>query len=261
MATFVANTVDDGREICIGSDLFKHYTGLENHPETKKVVKEATCKEEGTQEVYCDTCKIVVRTEPIEKLEHTPGEWVIDEDASLVERIRCTVCDEILEEKEVDVSTKDVEQETVCNVHTYGDWQILKNASCQEAGERQKVCSICNDTVNESIASTGHSYSSWNTITAATCTTAGLQERICYSCGHKETNSLVATGHSVVYEHNGFAGDYDTNTFSIEYVGTCSTCMEQISSEIHTGTYSRSNDSPNQVEGRCSCGHTGLYSM
>lgn len=37
--------------------------------------------------------------------------------------------------------------------------------------------------------------------------------------------------------------------------------MEQISGEIHTGTYSQSNDSPGQVEGRCSCGHTGLYSM
>ena len=69
----------------------------------RTVVKEATCSEEGAQDVYCDTCKMIVRTEPIEKLEHTPGEWQVDEDAPCVERIRCTVCDEIIEEKEADI--------------------------------------------------------------------------------------------------------------------------------------------------------------
>ena len=225
MATFVVNVVDDGREICIGSDLFKHYTGLENHPETKTVVKEATCAEEGAQDVYCDVCKMVVRTEPIEKLEHTPGEWVIDEDAPCVERIHCTVCDEIIEEKEADIEKHDLERKTTetangCNVHvvvqdickncnmikevsardeekhTYGDWKTVKEASCTEAGERQKVCSVCNNTVNESIDLTGHSYSDWKTITAANCTASGSQERTCSGCGDKQSQSIAATGHT-----------------------------------------------------------------
>ena len=225
MATFIVNVIDDGREICIGSDLFKHYTGLENHPETKTVVKEATCKEEGAQDVYCDVCKMVVRTEPIEKIEHTPGEWVIDEDAPCVERIHCTVCDEIIEEKEADIEKHDLERKTTetangCNVHvvvqdickncnmikevsardeekhTYGDWKTVKEASCTEAGERQMVCSGCNDTVSESIASTGHSYGGWNTVTAATCTATGLQERTCSSCGDKQSETIAVTGHT-----------------------------------------------------------------
>ena len=225
MATFVVNVIDDGREICIGSDLFKHYTGLENHPETKTVVKEPTCKQEGAQDVYCDTCKMVVRTEPIEKIEHTPGEWQVDEDAPCVERIRCTVCDEILEEKEADFDKHDLERKTNetangcnfhivvqdvcknCNMarevsardevrHTYGDWQVVKNASCTDAGERQMVCSVCNDTISESIAATGHSYGGYNIVKAATCIAAGSKERICSNCDNTETKSIEATGHS-----------------------------------------------------------------
>ena len=225
MATFVVEVVDDGREICIGSDLFKHYTGLENHPETKTVVKEATCLEEGAQDVYCSTCKMVVRTEPIEILEHTAGEWVIDEDAPCVERRHCTMCNEILEERELDFSKHNLRRETIetangcnfhivvqdicreCNIarevssrdevrHTYGDWQVVKAAGCTDSGERQMVCSVCNDTISERIASTGHSYGGYNTVKAATCIAAGSKERICSNCDNTETESIEATGHS-----------------------------------------------------------------
>ena len=80
--------------------------------------------------------------------------------------------------------------------HTYGDWQVVKAAGCTDSGERQMVCSVCNDTISESIASTGHSYGGYNTVKAATCIVAGSKERICSNCDNTETESIEATGHS-----------------------------------------------------------------
>ena len=225
MASFVIETIDDGREICIGEDLFKHYTGLENHPETATVVKEATCKEEGAQEIYCSTCDIVVRTEPIKTTEHTPGEWIVEENTTCVERRRCTVCNEIIEEREADFEKHDLERETVetkegCNVHivvqdtckackmsqevssrnevrhTYGNWQTTTSAGCTTTGVRQMVCGVCGNIVSEDIGATGHSYGSWETVKAATCTTIGSEERECNNCGDTISRELAVTGHS-----------------------------------------------------------------
>ena len=189
MATFVVNVIDDGREICIGSDLFKHYTGLENHPETKTVVKEATCAEEGAQDVYCDVCKMVVRTEPIEKVEHELERKTTEtKNGCNIHILVQDVCKNCNMAKEVSV-----EDEVK---HTYSDWKIVKNVSCSSAGERQMVCSGCNDTISESIAATGHSYGSYSTVEEATCTVAGLKEKTCSGCGDKQSETIAATGHS-----------------------------------------------------------------
>lgn len=225
MAQFVVNTVDTGREICIGKDLFVHYTGLEDHPETATVIKEATCSAEGEQEIYCSTCDMIVRTEPVPKLAHTPGEWAVEDDAPCVERLRCNVCNEIIEERALDFELHDIERKTTdtkegCNVHrvvedvcqvcgmkqevsvtdleehTYGDWEITTPATCLTAGVRQMVCAVCGDTETEEIEATGHSFGGWTTVTAATCTADGTQERICTVCGEKETQSIASAGHT-----------------------------------------------------------------
>lgn len=225
MAQFVVNTVDTGREICIGKDLFVHYTGLEDHPETATITKESTCSAEGEQEIYCSTCDVIVRTEPVPKLAHTPGEWAVEDDAPCVERLRCSACNEIMEERALDFELHQLERETEetkegCNVHrvvqdvcqvcgmkqevsvtdtiehTYGDWEITTPATCLTAGVRQMVCAVCGDTKTEEIEATGHSFGGWTTVTAATCTANGTQERVCTSCGEKETSSIAATGHN-----------------------------------------------------------------
>ena len=328
MAQFVVNTVDKGREICIGKDLFVHYTGLENHPESETVTKEATCKEEGEKEVYCSTCEMVVRVEPVPKKEHTPGEWGIEEEAPCVERLRCSECNEIMEERELSIElhkTERITEETkdgcdvhtvlsdvctVCGVkkevsvtdtkeHTYGDWQVTTPATCTAAGVRQMVCSVCGNTESENVAATGHSYGGWNTVKDETCTETGLEEKVCSSCGNKETriigaaghsyvkmsevaatcteageikqkcsdcgdivtSATPALGHSVTYHHDAYSIPYDNSfTFTVDYVGSCERCYEDISRVEHSGTWVRSEDNPAYVDTTCQCGHTSLES-
>lgn len=282
MASFVIETIDDGREICIGEDLFKHYTGLETHPEEGTVIKEPTCSEEGEKEIYCSICDAVVRTEPVEKIAHTPGEWVVETDATCVERIRCTVCNEIIEEREIDFDKHDLERETVetqegCDVHivvqdvcqacsmtqevstrdvkrhTYGDWKVTTAATCETAGTRQRTCSVCGDVETEDIAATGHSYSVTSTV-AATCTAGGSSTSTCGACGNQTTSATAATGHIWEYGIHSQIGS-GGNQFEVNTV--CKTCGATGAVETHTITIPADGISQNV---NCSCGHSVWWS-
>lgn len=281
MASFVVETVDTGREICIGEDLFKHYTGLENHPEEGTVIKEPTCSEEGEKEIYCSTCDTVVRVEPVEKLPHTPGEWMVETNATCVERLRCSVCNEIIEEREIDFDKHDLERETIenqngcdvhivvqdvcknCNItqevssrdekrHTFGEWQITTEATCETAGGRQRTCSVCGEVETEEVAATGHSYSVTSTV-AATCTAGGSSTSTCSNCGNQTTTSTAATGHVIVYSHENFALGTQYYTFTMTYQGKCSVCGVVLSTTTHSGTGSG-------TAANCECGHSFYYS-
>ena len=294
MASFVVETVDNGREICIGNDLFKHYTGLENHPETPTVVKEATCSEEGAQDIYCSICDMVVRTEPIEKLPHTPGEWVVEEDAPCVERQRCSVCGEIAEERELDFDKHDLERETVenqngCDVHivvqdvcknckmtqevssrdekrhTYGDWQTTAEATCEADGSRQRTCSACGTVETEEVTTKGHSYSVTSSV-AASCTTGGSSTSTCSTCGKQTTTATAATGHVNVYyihhhdaDNNTVNPNFNSGTFTVKYTGVCSSCGTEVTNATHSGSC-KYPEYYGELNMTCSCGYAFFYS-
>lgn len=285
MATFVVEIVDNGREICIGNDLFKHYTGYETHPEEGTVIKEATCSAEGEKEIYCSTCDAVVRVEPIPVIEHTPGEWTVETEATCVERIRCTECNEIIEEREIDFSQHNLERETVetkevCNVHrviqdvcqncgatqevrttdtvvhTYGDWQITTNPTCEAEGVSQRVCSVCGATENQNVAATGHSYGASSVVTAATCTAEGKSQKKCNNCGNTISSSIAATGHNYESVHalDYAANDPNSRTSYYDVDYTCRTCGSSYS-ERHTAPYGPTNGSTT-----CNCGASVYWS-
>ena len=283
MANFVVKAVDEGREICIEKELFKHFTGLEK--------------------------------------EHTPGDWKVEEEAPCVERLRCKECNAIMEEREIDFDKHDLERETIekqegctlrtivqdvckaCKMtkeissqeevkHTYGDWKITKDVTCTTAGVRQMVCSVCGDTISENITEKGHSYSDWNVTASASCTAAGVQERTCSTCGEKETSAVAALGHNYkklsevaagcmeageskdkcdrcgdvvtttfpavghtnVYSHEDYVFDYASNGFTVSYVATCATCGDSSVAAVHSGVYYISNSG--YAETTCECGHT-----
>lgn len=285
MATFVVETVDNGREICIGNDLFKHYTGYETHPEEGTVIKEATCSAEGEKEIYCSTCDAVVRVEPIPVIEHTPGEWTVETEATCVERIRCTECNEIIEEREIDFSQHNLERETVetkevCNVHrviqdvcqncgatqevrttdtvehTYGDWQIITNPTCEAEGVSQRVCSVCGATENQNVAATGHSYGASSVVIAPTCTAEGKSQKKCNNCGNTISSSIATTGHNYESNHiqDYIANDPNSGTSYYDVDYTCRNCGASYS-ERHTAPYGPVNGSTT-----CNCGETVLWS-
>ncbi len=245
MAEFVINALDNGREICIGENQFKHYTGYETHPEEEIIIKEATETEDGLKDIYCPICDEIIRTETIpatgesveeveevEEIEEAPahthafGEWSTVEtatcDAAGSEIRTCDGCDE-------------TETRTIAALgHSYGAWEETKAETCETAGEEVRTCSNngCQSTETRTIAALGHSYGAWEETKTETCETAGEQTRTCSNsgCGKAETKTIAALGHS-------YGAWEETKTASCETAGEeARTCLNSGCGKTETKT-------------------------
>ncbi|MCD7828669.1 MAG: dockerin type I repeat-containing protein, partial [Clostridiales bacterium] len=144
------------------------------------------------------------------------------------------------------------ETETIAatGAHTYGDWVVTKEATCTDAGSREKTCSVCGNTTTEAISALGHDYI--KTVVAATCTTAGYTSYTCSRCGNTYVGDRTsATGHS--FDENGVCTvcgytkvdsisfvDTSTNTVNAD-AGTIliisPVTLAEFSAEIAAGTW------------------------
>ena len=139
--------------------------------------------------------------------------------------------------------------------HNFGSWKTTKAATCTEAGERKKICSVCKFEIKEQIKATGHNFGSWKVTKAATCTEEGISERKCSTCLYTETQKISpshdygntparykiagSASHIPVFkcskcgtEKNGVVEDhtYGTN-------GKCTKCGYQPTQPTHTHSY------------------------
>ena len=118
---------------------------------------------------------------------------------------------------------KEVNQDTVAN-HTFGDWTITKEPTTTETGSRERTCSICKYTQEETIPVHEHSihdeawkyddtdhwqecscgerlnvanhiYGDWRETKPATETEAGSRERDCTVCDHVQTETIPMLEH------------------------------------------------------------------
>lgn len=86
---------------------------------------------------------------------------------------------------------------TTDHVHAFGEWTVVKEATCGADGEKTRSCE-CGTAEKEVIPATGiHTYGDWYTTLEPTCVDKGEQTRSCSACGKKETKEVSATG-----EHN-----------------------------------------------------------
>ncbi len=88
------------------------------------------------------------------------------------------------------------ELETEAHVHSFGEWTTVKEATCTEKGEQERVCA-CGEKETQSVDIIAHTFGEWSTTKEATCTEKGEQERAC-SCGEKETQSIDIVAHTEV---------------------------------------------------------------
>ena len=117
---------------------------------------------------------------------------------------------------------KEVNQDTVAD-HTFGDWTITKEPTTTETGSRERTCSICKYTQEETIpvhehsihdetwkyndtehwqeCSCGeklnvanHAYGEWSVTKPATETEEGSRERGCAVCEYVQTEAIPAAG-------------------------------------------------------------------
>lgn len=124
------------------------------------------------------------------------------------------------------------------HTHSWSEWKITKEATCTDAGEKERTCE-CGDKETSTIDATGHSIGNWTITKDATCTINGEKQALCTTCNQTVTESIAATGHTasvvVLLEATcGTTGMQET---------VCSTCHEIIKTDTipATGIHSYDN--------------------
>ena len=84
------------------------------------------------------------------------------------------------------------------NSHTFGEWETTAPATCTEAGDEHRVCSVCQAEETRPIEALGHDYAAeWTIDQPATCTEPGSQSHHCTRCGDKaDVTAIDPTGHT-----------------------------------------------------------------
>ena len=81
--------------------------------------------------------------------------------------------------------------------HNFGLWEIIKEESCTETGEKKRECNSCGRTETRIIEKGAHRYTV--SITSPSCTEKGFTTHICTVCGNKYSdNEVFPTGHQYI---------------------------------------------------------------
>ena len=84
------------------------------------------------------------------------------------------------------------------HVHSVGEWETVKDATCTEVGRRVRKCETCGVTLEEeTVAATGHTDGAWITIREPSCVDSGEKICKCINCGEIcKSERLDPIGHS-----------------------------------------------------------------
>lgn len=114
----------------------------------------------------------------------------------------------------------------IAHEHEYGEWEIEKEASCEESGVRSHTCNICGFKESEVIEKTEHETSEWIIKQEASCAETGLKEKNCVNCGKLLAEEIIQpTGHVLEVTTT----DEPTCTLEGYSQTICSVCKEVLS--------------------------------
>lgn len=82
--------------------------------------------------------------------------------------------------------------------HTFGEWEVVRDASCYKKGEKRRYCLTCDAYESEDIEMTEHSYGIWKQTKAPTCKAEGQEQRKCTTvgCSASESRPVAVVDHS-----------------------------------------------------------------
>ena len=105
------------------------------------------------------------------------------------------------------VSSVNEELTASCEVtveHIEGEWEVVEEPTCTEAGSREKTCIRCMEVLDtEPVDALGHEAGEWEVVDEPTCTEAGSREKTCIRCEEPMgTEEIAALGHK--------AGEWET---------------------------------------------------
>ena len=158
--------------------------------ENKKIVTEtaATCTETGLEKIICADCGELIEENTIEALGHDFGEWDVTEPIHSVTECKdgkkvhtCSRCNE----KEEEVIPVEHDFELIEHI----------DATCTECEKLVAVCKVCENKITNEKPALGHSYGNWNVTKEANCTEKGSKKHTCTRCGHKETVEIDTLEH------------------------------------------------------------------
>ena len=159
------------------------------------IAKESTCTEYGYKQRDCANCDAYERGDLTELAEHD-YQWVTTDGScteGVTKQLKCTVCGDI--------------KETITEEptgHTLGEWTVTVEPGCTTAGSHYALCSVCGETVTESIPATGHTYGEGVLILHPEDADdgIGLMRYTCINCGYWYDREITDTGHT---HHGGTA--------------------------------------------------------
>lgn len=93
------------------------------------------------------------------------------------------------------IPTKHLSSSVPCK-HNWGDWKVIRKATCSAVGMRQRTCSKCGKKQTEDIDKVKHTWGKWSVTTKATCAKTGEKTRKCSVCGKKQTKKIDKTTHT-----------------------------------------------------------------
>ncbi|MFR7758397.1 MAG: C69 family dipeptidase [Christensenellales bacterium] len=124
--------------------------------------------------------------------------------------------------KEAHQLTLDLYKHVATGEHSYGDWETTVEPTCTDAGSKQKVCSVCGDTVTEEIAAAGHAWESDFTVDKEpTCTEAGSKSVHCADCDAVKDVTVIAP-----HDHSWDEGKMTKEPTTLENGEKVLTCTE-----------------------------------
>lgn len=96
---------------------------------------------------------------------------------------RCSICGDELRSDYVDATW-----------HSFGEWIVDKPSSCSVHGEQHRVCSKCGFVENALLPTEGHTYDS-TVIREATCTEFGIMKHVCSVCNDTMQETIALKPH------------------------------------------------------------------
>ncbi len=201
----------------------------------------ADCEGSGKKEgSHCSVCNtVIVAQEEIPALGHDftseASTWVnTDPSYHWKKCVRCGA-DDTVEVPHVYEATNCTEA-AVCTVcayekaagqHTFGEWVIVKEATCTESGEETRTCSSCGEEEKEYPIAMGHSFATEFIVDKeATCGEDGSKSKHCAGCDEKtEVTAIPATGE---HSYGAWAKADDT-----DHSKACSVC-DDVVTEAHS---------------------------
>ncbi|MBQ6020818.1 MAG: VWA domain-containing protein, partial [Clostridia bacterium] len=146
--------------------------------------------------------------EVLDPAEHTPGEWVVDEEASCVHaghrHMDCAVCGTRLKDEIIDAPRTE---------HDYRIVETVESACTAGTPLNHYVCSICGETECEACSTSGVPHHYWDgdpkdhsivlkNETAPTCTESGQRIFGCENCDYFYTETISPLNHDWAFaEH------------------------------------------------------------